>query len=236
MNDLYSIAAVGLVDGQSRLEALSRNAASAAVPGFKRLLPAATLQPQQETAQPTRASVPMHRVDLGAGPFIATQRGLDVAIDAAGQFFGLSDGNRVWLTRSGSFSVDDEGYLVGVHGMRVQGPAGDIHLEASNVDIQPDGQILHDGVVTATLQLYAPSDASRLGSADGVLFRDPGDPMPVAPGDVRVRAAALEGANASSGQEMVDLLTVSRQFEALIRVMQGYDDLLGKTIQKLGEI
>ena len=42
--------------------------------------------------------------------------------------------------------------------------------------------------------------------------------------------------NAGASTEMVDLLTLTRQFESLVRVTQGYDELLGRAIQKLGEV
>ena len=41
MSDIYSIASVGLLDGQKRLETISQNAANASVPGFKRQVAAA---------------------------------------------------------------------------------------------------------------------------------------------------------------------------------------------------
>jgi flagellar basal body rod protein FlgG len=52
----------------------------------------------------------------------------------------------------------------------------------------------------------------------------------------RVRAGALEGSNTDAAQEMIDLVALSRQFESLSRVVQTYDDMLGRTIQKLGDL
>jgi flagellar basal body rod protein FlgG len=34
---------------------------------------------------------------------------------------------------------------------------------------------------------------------------------------------------------MLDLMTLSRQFESLSRVLQNYDEALGRVIEKLGE-
>lgn len=245
MSDVYSITAVGMLDGQQRLETISQNAASASVPGFKRRVAstrsfAADLQPAPATSQAILASrsvdVPGPRVDLRPGQFKATGRVLDVAIETEDLFFALTDGVQTWLTRAGGFSLDADGVLVGERGLRVQGPAGDIRLTSAGVEVRSDGQIVHDGVAVAALQLFKPNEPAGLTAAGGTLL-SASDGVQAAPSaSVRLRSGGLESSNAGAATEMVDLLTLTRQFESLVRVTQGYDELLGRTIQKLGEI
>jgi flagellar basal body rod protein FlgG len=52
----------------------------------------------------------------------------------------------------------------------------------------------------------------------------------------RIRSGMLEASNTDASREMLSLMAVSRQFESLSRVLQSYDELLGRTIQKLGEV
>jgi flagellar basal body rod protein FlgG len=238
MSDLYTIAAIGLQDGQHRLEAISHNAASASVPGFKRRVAAQrSFASDLARGEPaTSASAAPIRVDLRAGPIAPTGRALDVAIESSDLFFALSDGTQTWLSRAGAFHIDANGLLVGERGLRVQGTGGDIRLDSANVDIRPDGQIMRDGVAVAALQLFAPAERAKLAPAGGALLTAAEGALPAETGSVRLRSGALEGSNAGSGTEMVDLLALSRQFESLIRVTQGYDELLGRTIQKLGEV
>lgn len=243
MSDLYTIASIGLLDGQQRLDAIAHNAASASVPGFKRQVAAQRsfagdlARGETGPAAPSAPSTPAaSRVDLRAGPMAATGRALDVAIESSDLFFALSDGSQTWLSRAGAFHVDANGLLVGERGLRVQGTAGDIRLDNADVEIRADGQIVRDGVTVAALQLFSPAERATLAPAGGALLSTDAGLLPAEAGSVRLRGGALEGSNAGSGTEMVDLLALSRQFESLIRVTQGYDELLGRTIQKLGEV
>lgn len=244
MSDLYTIAAVGMLNGQQRLESISQNAASASVPGFKRQVATArsfeanmVSGDKSHLIDSERAlSTNTLRVDLRPGATQETNRALDVSIESSDLFFALSDGASTWLSRAGAFHLDANGWLVGERGLRVQGTAGDIRLDSVDVEIQPDGQILKDGVAMAALQLFAPTERAGLTSAGGALLTTTSPITPAEPGHMRVRAGTLESSNASAATEMVDLLTLFRQFESLIRVTQGYDELLGRTIQKLGEV
>lgn len=240
MSDLYTIASIGLLDGQQRLDAIAHNAASASVPGFKRQVAAQRSFASDLARGDAGAAAPSTaapaRVDLRAGPMAVTGRALDVAIESSDLFFALSDGSQTWLSRAGAFHVDADGLLVGERGLRVQGTAGDIRLDNADVEIHADGQIVRDGVTVAALQLFSPAERTTLAPAGGALLATPAGVLPAEAGAVRLRSGALEGSNAGSGTEMVDLLALSRQFESLIRVTQGYDELLGRTIQKLGEV
>ncbi len=256
MSDLYTIAAVGLLNGQQRLETISQNAASASVPGFKRQVAPAPSRTSSTTSSPTpsfaaqlsasdarqtshrdeAASRATPRVDLRAGPMSVTGRALDVSIDSSDLFFALSDGTSTWLSRAGAFRIDADGLLVGERGLRVQGTGGDIRPGSAEVEIRPDGQILRDGVAVAALQLFAPVERAGLAPAGGALLTASAGVLPAESGQVRLRAGTLENSNASASTEMVDLLTLTRQFESLVRVTQGYDELLGRTIQKLGDV
>jgi flagellar basal body rod protein FlgG len=245
MSDIYSIASAGLLDGQKRLETISQNAANASVTGFRRQVAAARSFPSNlvQTAAPGQGidsketgSALRLRVDLRPGTLVATGRALDVAIEGDDLFFALTDGVQTWLTRAGAFRLSPDGMLVGERGLRVQGVGGDIKLDNADVDIRPDGQIVRDGVAVAALQLFKPNDRATLEHAGGALIRAAQGVLPAEPGAGRVRASTLETSNAGASTEMVDLLALTRQFESLVRVLQGYDELLGRAIQRLGEV
>jgi flagellar basal body rod protein FlgG len=245
MSDVYSILSVGLVEERKQLEIISQNAANASMPGFKRRI-AATRSFAADLAQGAgfeqrfsanaHAAAPRLRVDLRPGELVATGRPLDVAIDDNELFFALSDGEKTWLTRAGAFQVNSEGLLVGERGLRVQGVGGDIALDNADVEIRPDGQIVRDGIAVAALQLFKPNDRTALEQAGGALIFAPQGVQPAEPGTMRIRANTLESSNADASTEMVDLLALTRQFESLVRVTQGYDELLGRAIQQLGEM
>ncbi|ARN19324.1 flagellar hook-basal body protein [Piscinibacter gummiphilus] len=239
-HDLYAITALGLLDGQQRLETISRNAANASVPGYRRQVAAsrsfaADLERVDAGGTPVPAA-PQARVDLRAGAIALSGRPLDLAIEGGGAYFALSDGTTTWLTRAGSFQVNDDGYLVGERGLKVQGTAGDLRVDGPDVEVTADGRLLRAGVAIGALQLFSPADAAALTSAGGTLLNAATGVVPAAAGAARIRQGALEGSNAGGAADMVELLTLTRQYESLVRVTQGYDDLLGRTIQKLGEV
>jgi flagellar basal-body rod protein FlgF len=244
MSDIFGITAVGMLDGQKRLDATSQNAAHATTTGYRRQVAAsrpfghafeASSAAAVEVAgapSPIRAE---RGVDLRAGQLIATRRPLDVAIEGSDAFFALSDGRRVWLTRAGSFRIDAEGYLVGEGGLRLQGAQGDVRLDHGDVEIRADGRIVREGAVLATLRLFKPAAGSSIAPVRGSLLGLTGGVDAVE--DVAaLRAGFLESSNATANSEMLGLVALTRQFESLVRVTQGYDDALAKTIQRLGEI
>lgn len=244
MSDILQIASIGLLQGKQRLEAISLNAASASVPGYRRHVVtggtfdaalAATAASSAATLADTAAAL-SQQVDLKTGAMMATGRALDVAIDSDDLFFALTDGTQSWLTRAGSFRVNEAGLLIGEHGLRVVGTQGEIRLPGSDVEVTADGHILHQGMVVASLQLFRPNDPTSLQAARGALLMAPGGEQPAEPGTGRVRSGTLEASNTDATREMLALVALSRQFEALSHVVQGYDELLGRAISKLGEV
>lgn len=243
MNDLYGIARIGFDHGRHRLEAIGLNAANAARPGYRRQF-ALDAAPAREAsagvgarartaASTAEAGGP---VDLRPGAPMGTGRALDLAIEDEELFFALTDGERTWLTRSASFRLDAEGVLVGERGMRVVGRDGEIRLDGEDVEIRRDGQIVRDGVILGALQLFRPNDRASLRAAGGALLSAGSGEHAVETGTGRLRSGFLEGSNAEPARDLVELVALSRQFESLARITQGYDELLGRAIQQLGAV
>jgi flagellar basal body rod protein FlgG len=253
MTDVYQITGVGLLEGKQRLEAISVNAASGSLTGYRRHIVTghafdAVLMPPDAAAMdgmdPALAAPSFdeagrsepHHIDLRPGAMMATGRALDLAIDGDELFFALTDGTQTWLTRAGSFRLDEEGVLLGERGLRVVGVHGDVRLPGSDVEVAADGRITRDGVIVAALQLFRPIDRMSLQPAHGSLLASPAGVQPAETGAGRIQSGMLEASNTDSAREMLSLMSISRQFEALSQVVRGYDESLGQTIRKLGEI
>lgn len=238
MNDILQIAGIGMLEGNQRMQAISQNATSASLPGYRsRVMAGRTFADALTAVVPGDvAEVPdvLPNVNLQRGAEIATGRPLDVAIEADDAYFALTDGTQTWLTRAGSFHVDAGGGLIGERGLRVIGADGEIHLPAADVTVEADGRLTVEGTTVATLQLQKPNDGSRLVAAQGTLLTAQGGTQPAV--GVRLRSGTLEGSNTDSAHEMIELMGVARQFEALSRLSQGYDQVLGRAIERLGEV
>jgi flagellar basal-body rod protein FlgF len=254
MSDIFQIAGIGLFEGKQRLEAISQNAASASLPGYRRhvvtgrafdaALATSSASPAQAPSQqaPSQApsqvpsqQAPSQQVNLHPGSMMATGRPLDVAIDPQDLFFALTDGTQTWLTRAGAFRVGEDGVVVGERDLHVIGMQGDVRLPSSDVTVEADGRITYQGATVAELQLFKPTEPSSLLAAQGSLLSAPSGMEPAQKGEVRVRGGTLEASNTDAASEMLELMTLSRQFESLSRVLQNYDEALGRVIEKLGE-
>lgn len=235
MSDIYQIANIGMLEGKQRLEAISLNAASASLTGYRRHVVVGRSFDAALAAAPM-ADAPSQRVDMRPGAMVVTERALDLAIDGEDAFFALTDGEHTWLTRAGAFRVNEEGVLVGERGLQVVGQQGEVRLPSSNVVVEPDGRITYQGVAAGWLQLFRPSEPNSLRPGPGSLLSAPLGQEPIEMGSARVRSRSLEASNTDAGLEMIGLMSLSRQFESLSRVVQSYDELLGRAIQKLGEV
>jgi flagellar basal-body rod protein FlgF len=233
MNDLFQIASLGFQDGRQRLEAISQNAASTRVMGYRRRVVAGAGFQSVLGAVATSGAQPAS-INTQRGAIVFTGRPLDVAIDADDAFFALTDGQRTWLTRAGAFTLDDSGVLQGEGGLRVVGTQGDVRLLSADVEIGADGRITQQGQVVATLQLFRPGEPRSLRAAQGTLLTTSAGTQPV--NDVRLRGRSLESSNTDTTQEMLGTVALTRQFEALSRIVQAYDEILGRSIEKLGDL
>ncbi len=251
LKGLYA-ASSAMLANMERQKVLSHNVANIDTPGFKQLLisldefmdvPAfmgsplpgnvASLdylgslglgvQPNSETT------------DYTPGSLKNTGEALDLAIDGSG-FFILETPEGIRYTRDGRLAVDVEGNLVNLHGHYILDQNENrITVGEGQFVVQPDGQIVIDGVEGSVIGLAAFEDpALELErQAPGVFFADGG---PTSDEAGTIYQGALEGSNANAAQIMTQMVTVARAYEASQRLVQVQDELLGRTIQTLGRL
>jgi len=245
MPDVFSVVSVAMQADQNRLEQASLNAANASTPGYRRgSVVAVSFGQVLDRAQhgSTATSVlplaPALQKVIDFTPSALTQTGrpLDLAVEGEG-FMALTDGQRRWLTRTASLAVNAAGELVGPKGLRVVSDAGELRPGTEQeVAIRSDGSVTVAGRVIGRVELVKPSDMRSLTTQDGVLF-ELGDQITVpAAGKAVLRTGFLEGSNTHHLKEMLGVMETVRHFESLVRLAQGYDEVMGRTIQKLGEV
>ncbi|WP_332879429.1 flagellar hook-basal body protein [Massilia sp. S19_KUP03_FR1] len=239
------ITAVDSMQNDMRLmETLSQNMVNISTPGYRRVQPAAPAFAQAlAAAQPGAAArltssavptPPLASVDLTHGAVKPTGRDWDLAIDGDG-YFELATPNGLAYTRAGDFALDARGRLVSTAGFPVQGVQGDIVLDGPAATVGRDGRITQDGREVAQLRIVRFADAKALHpGAAGAL-----QPLAGAVGEQDTRSQLLTGhleaSNVAPMREMVALMQTTRHFEAAQKLYQGYDEMLGNAIQKLGQ-
>lgn len=174
-----------------------------------------------------------HQADLSQGQMTKTGNPLDLAISGTG-FFRLRAGDEIVYSRQGQFSIGADGTVVTRQGhVLQQAGGGDLVLERAGVEILEDGTVLDGTRPVGKIGVYAPSDPAALRSLGGSMFAGGEEAMEDASA-AAVRQGMVEASNVILGDEMVAMMTTVRQAEGGARLVQIYDDLLGRAITTFG--
>lgn len=214
---------------------VSHNLANVDTSGFRAQLAAMRAVPVQgEGHLPTRVSVAATTpgVDWRAGPLMATERDLDIAISDDG-LLAIQDpaGNEAY-TRRGDLQVDGNGILrsgghpvIGERGPIVIPLGAEVFIGTQGaVSIIGEGQKADALVEIGKLKLVSPGEANLERGADG-LFRLDGE-LQVLPADdqITVRTGVLEGSNVNPIESMVAMIDVARRYEMQMKVISSADE------------
>jgi flagellar basal-body rod protein FlgF len=232
-NGIYA-ATAGAVAQSTALDATANNIANASTAGFHgdritfREALAAARSPDLATVSAGTA-----RVDTQAGAMIQSQNPLDLALEGDG-YFAVQTPNGPRYTRAGNFQIDDARNLVTNDGLQVRGEGGapiNIPPEATQISIGTDGTVNADGQDVGKLELvkFATNQLKREG---GTLFSASGGPQAGDP--PKIRSGMLEASNVNVVRGVVDLVKVSRTYEALMKMIQGYHDVESRAARELG--
>ena len=211
----------------------ANNLANASTVGFKSQEHRFRAVPVQSQAMPTRAFVVDASVSdvFDEGPQLFTGRNLDVSVKGQGWIaVQMPDGTEAY-TRAGSFDVDVNGILTTKSGHAVLGDGGPISIPPdTNIEIAPEGTV---SVVNATgtrnnvnavarIKLVNPPEGDLVRGGDGLFRLKSGEPAPL---DERVRltSGTLEGSNVNVTDAMVNLISLARQFEMQVKLLQTAD-------------
>lgn len=227
-------AASGMVGQQAALDVAAGNIANANTPGFRadRALFRQTLVAANNRAVPTqslRYSVSRTvEPDKSQGQMVQTGRGLDVALHDPDSLFVVRTSQGERYTRAGSFQLQPNGRLTTQGGDIVLGtdhkplnvPAG-----ATDVRIAPTGDLVVNGEMTGqrllTVTFPKPEGLVKEGA---VLLRAQNAGKPVAR-DPDLATGTLELSNASALDGMTSLVTASRDFEMMSKVVEAFSDI-----------
>jgi flagellar basal body rod protein FlgG len=170
------------------------------------------------------------------GALVATGNSLDLALRGDG-FFAVTDGQRTFYTRSGSFRRNATGELVTPDGrFRVLGADGrPIRLGPGLLEVGPSGQLKVEGRAAGRLLIAGSLDPSKFEKVGGTYFRYLGSGSPP-PSKADVAQGFLEGSDVSAVGEMVKLIQSHRAYEANLQMARLQDSSLGRAVNELGRV
>jgi flagellar basal-body rod protein FlgF len=232
MADGIYVATAGAVAQSQALDVTANNVANAGTPGYKseRVRFAQVLATSKDMAF---VGVAGTAVDASPGPMRQTGEPLDLAIAGDG-WFAVDTAKGVRYTRDGSFQLDDAGQLVTSDGLAVldqQGGAIRVPAGAAEISVAADGSVLVDGEEVGRIAVarFAPGGLTREGAN---LFVAGSAPLAGEP--ATIESGALEGANFNVVRGVIDLVKLSRTYEALHRMIESYRDIDQRTARDIG--
>ncbi len=248
----------GLKNEQNRMDIMTNNLANATTVGFKKEGSTSQSFDTVLAYKLKDASVGLGRAehigfnnpgvkigenytDYTQGSFRITNNPFDLALSGDG-FFAIEFTNRAGetstkYTRAGNFTLNSEGYLVTND--------GDYVLDTSNrrirlnplldAKVESDGTITQNGTAIAKLQITDFEDYDYL-ERYGETYFQPIEGAKTIVSAAQVNAGALEMANVQVVSEMVNMISITRQYESNQKIMQTYDRSMEIAVNNLGKV
>lgn len=250
MADGIYTALTGAVAQQHTLDVIANNVANVNTAGFRgdravfseflagaqrKDVPHVTIN-GRDPARPDRfVHVDAVAHDYTSGALKLTGNPLDMALSGDG-FFTLRTPQGDRLTRAGSFVMQKDGTLSSPEGFPVVGVDNKIIKlpNAGNVQIGTDGSIAVNDQPVAKLKLMRAEDPSTLQKENDTRFVAGQNTKLVAASNVTVTQGSIEASNVNAIAGMNELITVSRSFDALQRVIETFQKIDDRTARDLG--
>ncbi|MBE5923050.1 MAG: flagellar basal-body rod protein FlgF [Lachnospiraceae bacterium] len=183
--------------------------------------------------------------DFSQGSLRETGNTYDLALSGDG-FFTIQTTNKqgqttTKYTRDGSFTVNTEGYLVtkdgdyvlDKNGKTIQIPGAQTAPEVA-VDVK--GNILVNGNNIAQIGIARFNNPQALLLYGENMFEATDAAGLVADDTTAVHQGYLEMSNTNVIKEMVDMITITRAYEAGQKIVQTMDETLDKSVNEIGRV
>lgn len=254
---LYT-AYTGMINQQKKLDTITNNLANASTTGYKRegltaksfnenfTIKVNDLTEGVITRNIGRMSLGVkigeNYTDYKQGPLKNTEGTFDVALDGRG-FFAISFTNKQGVTttkytRDGEFTIDVDGYLRTKDGDYVLNEGGGqivVPTNAVDVVIDRQGNIFADGEYADTIQITDFEDYNYLKKYGENMYDTVDGAVPVE-SEASVIQGYLEMSNINVVSEMVEMITITRAYEAAQKAIQSADTMTEKAVNQVGRV
>ena len=246
----YAATSGGLLQ-MRKLEIVNNNLANVNTVGFKRQYLTSKEQPFEDTFAEAMSGIDPYakgdhertpgavniktEIDFSQGAIRNTGNPLDVALTNPNDFFVVAGQNgQVEYTRAGNFTLGQEGQLVTQDGFAVSGDGGAISVSEGVASISTDGTVRVNNESVGRLQVVRFDDPHVLEAVGNSRFKlKNGTAQPQAV-EGRMEPQALEMANVSVINNMIDLIVTNRAFDAYTKASQTIDSLNQMAISQVG--
>lgn len=256
LRSLYT-AYTGMLNEQRRMDIMSNNLANATTAGFK--MESSTSQSFDKVLGIKIRDVseayndrPIGRMSLGVkigevftdfqqGALRETSGKYDLALSGEGFFavrFVDEKGNESEkYTRDGNFRLTKDGFVTDVYGNQLKTENGvlQVPIDVANISISVDGKVFADNKVIDRIKVvdfenydYIEKFGNNLyKTVDGAKEKDP---------SAQVLQGYIEQSNVNPVREMVNLITITRAYEANQKMIQSSDLIMEKAVNSVGKV
>lgn len=228
------VAMTGAIQTLKAQAANSHNLANASTTGFRAELIANQSRAVEGAGLPTRVNALGVRAgwDARAGAMQQTGRDLDVAFAEDVWLAVLAPDGTEAYTKAGDLQIDSAGQLRTGAGHAVLGDGGPMAIPPhaqlriggdGTVSVVPQGSGAETLAAIGRLRTVSAMPQQLERGGDGLMRARPGEPPAPAPGTVLV-TGALESSNVSLPEAMVNMISLSRQFELQVKLMRTAED------------
>lgn len=257
LKGLYT-AYTGMLNEQNRMDIMTNNLANASTVGFKKegstsqsfnSILAYKLKDSSVglgSSENIGANTPGVKIgenytDYTQGSFRVTGNTFDLALTDSG-FFAVEFTNKAGetstkYTRAGNFTLNKDGYLVTSD--------GDYVLDTANrrIKLDPlkesavltDGTITQDGTQVAKIQIADFENYDYL-TRYGETYFEPVEGAKSVASRAEIQSGYLEMANVQVVSEMVNMISITRQYESNQKILQTYDSSLEIAVKEIGKV
>ena len=256
VRSLYT-AYTGMRNEQNRLDIISNNLANVTTAGYKEESVANQAFDEMLTLKVRDVSEgwndrPIGHMSLGVrigevytdytqGSIRETGNTYDLALEGKG-FFALRVVNArgeesIKYTRDGNFKITSEGMIVDAYGNHLQSESGNLQVptDAAEVRILSDGTVYADGEQVDMISIVDFENYDYLNKyGDNMYTAIDGAVQQEATGTIR--QGYIEQSNVNSVREMVEMINITRAYEAGQKVIQTTDSMLEQAATSVGKV
>ncbi|MBW4827912.1 MAG: flagellar hook-basal body protein [Clostridiaceae bacterium] len=175
--------------------------------------------------------------DFTQGGLLNTEGKFDLALEGSGFFKVQGEDGEIYYTRDGSFTVNSMGQLTTSEGYLVMGTGGPITINGNDVEITKGGQVFVDGNMVANLDIVDLDNKEFLRKIGDNFYRMADDvEAEEMPFQGEVFQGFLENSNVDSIKEMVEMISLLRNFETCQKAIRVQDEMMEKSANEIGRV
>lgn len=172
--------------------------------------------------------------DLRLGNVVRTGDSLNFVISGDG-FFSIEKNGDIVLTRDGSFTLNESGYLVTRDGFMVRGDTGYIRLTTNTPTLSDSGELFDEGKAVSKIQVVQIQDSIKsLLQKDGDGYLEVNGALLQYDENVEIIQGFVEKANVDGAFEMINTMETMRHFELTQRLLKMNQEMFKSGLEALG--